>query len=51
MFGKTRQRKPECEKRHRIPLVGKILMFIGLLTVIYLFVTEVLMRILAALTP
>ena len=34
----------------RYPFVVKILILIGALTVLYLFVTEILMRILASLT-
>ena len=35
--------------RHR--LVSKVFMWIGILTVLYLLITQVLMRILALLTP
>lgn len=42
-----RRREPRETKRRRLPLIGWILVGIGLLTVIYLFVTEILMRILA----
>lgn len=48
-----RRRPPEKppEPRPRMPLIAKILMLIGIATVLYLFITEVLMRVLAALTP
>ena len=49
-------RRPNEEHRHgpgrpgRIPLWARIFMVIGILTVVYLFITEVLMRVLAMLT-
>lgn len=57
MFRKFRRRPPEEERekhlkdRRHIRLISGILMVIGALTVLYFFITEVLMRILAALTP
>jgi hypothetical protein len=47
-------REPNGENRHRhsgrMSVWAKIFMVIGILTVVYLFITEVLMRILAMLT-
>ena len=40
----------ERRERNRIPLIGRLLMLIGLLTVLYLLITYVLMPILALLT-
>ncbi len=46
--------EPNGENRHRhhgrMSVWAKIFMVIGILTVVYLFITEVLMRILAMLT-
>jgi hypothetical protein len=46
--------EPKGENRHRHPgrmsVWAKIFMVIGILTVVYLFITEVLMRVLAMLT-
>lgn len=55
-FGRFRRREepphePFSGHRRRIPLIGLILMAIGLLTVLYLFITYILMPILASLTP
>ena len=44
-------RKPHPEPPAHIPLVGKILMGIGLLCVIYLLTVYVLIPFLAMLTP
>lgn len=45
------RRPPECEKRYpRIPFIGKLLMLVGLAAVLYLFITYVLMPVLAMLT-
>ena len=41
---------PRPPKRRFTFILGRIFMVIGILTVLYLFVTEVLMRVLAALT-
>jgi hypothetical protein len=38
-------------RRDRFSLLKKILMITGILALIYFFITEVLMRLLAALTP
>lgn len=46
-----KNRRDHREKGARIPLIAKILMGVGIATLVYLFITEVLMRILAALTP
>ncbi len=46
-----RNRREEQDKGKRMPLIAKILICVGIATLIYLFITEVLMRILAALTP
>lgn len=47
-------REPNGENRRRQPghmsVWAKIFMVIGILTVVYLFITEVLMRVLAMLT-
>ena len=47
-------REPKEENKHKNPgrmsIWAKIFMVIGILTVVYLFITEVLMRILAMLT-
>ena len=45
-----RRRREMQEKGARMPLIAKILMCVGIATLVYLFITEVLMRILAALT-
>ena len=50
MIRKFRRKEPNGEHRPRIPLPGMILMGIGLLTVLYFFITYVLMPILAMLT-
>ena len=44
------EQKQERHDRKRLSLVGRIFMIIGILTVIYLFITEVLMRVLAYFT-
>ncbi len=45
------RRPPQHEKRYpRIPFIGKVLMLIGLVAVLYLFITYVLMPVLAMLT-
>ena len=51
MFRKIRRRPHEPEKRPRISLFSRILMAVGFLTLVYLFITLVIMPILAALTP
>ena len=48
-------RKTEEDRRHEragrhMSLLSKIFILIGILTVLYLFVTEVLMRVLAMMT-
>jgi hypothetical protein len=47
-------REPNEENRHNRPahmsIIAKVFMVIGILTVVYLFITEVLMRVLAMLT-
>ena len=48
-------RKPREERRHERPgrhmsLLSKVFIVIGILTVMYLFITEVLMRVLAMMT-
>ena len=45
-----RRRQPKCEGRNRIHPAGIILMGIGLITVLYLFITYVLMPILSMMT-
>ena len=47
---RMRKEHREGPPHGRYPLVVKILILIGALTVLYLFVTEILMRILASLT-
>ena len=39
------------EERRRGRMIGRIFMMIGILTVLYLFITLVLVRILAYMTP
>ena len=46
-----REHREKQEKGKRMPLIAKILMCVGIAALLYLFITEVLMRILAALTP
>ena len=46
-----RRRREKCEPRPHLSAIEKVLIAIGIAAVIYLFVTEVLMRVLAALTP
>ena len=47
-----RERNEEERNRHRkrFSILSKIFMVIGILTVLYLFITEVLMRVLAMMT-
>jgi hypothetical protein len=41
----------KCRHSRQMSVLGKVFMVIGILTVVYLFITEVLMRFLALLTP
>lgn len=54
MRGLFRRKRPPFEggrpERRRIPLIGKLLMLIGLVTVIYLMITYVIIPVLAMLT-
>ena len=45
-----RRKEPPHERRRRMPLIGLILMTIGLLTVLYFLITYVLMPVLAMMT-
>ena len=50
-WGFRDRRKPEGKPRHRrIPLIGIILMAIGLMTVLYFLIVWVLIPVLAAIT-
>ena len=44
------QKQEAQRKRKTLSMAGKVFMVIGILTVLYLFITEVLMRILAYFT-
>lgn len=49
MFRKSKKEHDD-EKRRRIPLIGKILILIGFLTVLYFLIVYLLMPALAILT-
>ena len=45
-----RNEEGQKENRKRFSILSKVFMAIGILTVLYLFITEVLMRVLAMMT-
>ena len=47
---KERNEEERHGRRKRFSILSKVFMVIGILTVLYLFITEVLMRVLAMMT-